>query len=157
MKITGVYFSMKLSILFITCLLSLNSFAVNTVDYQSEIDGFFALYKAGKSNEAVDFIYKSNKYVSSIPDQVKNVKTQLAALQGLVGDIHNIGKIDTYTVGDNFVHVTYLVTYDRQPIRYEFQFFKVKQGWRVYSFSFDDDLTGEVSALARKSALSNKK
>ncbi|WOH36407.1 hypothetical protein RI844_13620 [Thalassotalea fonticola] len=144
---------MKLSILLITTLLSLNTFAS---DYQSEIDEFFELYKNGKINEAVDSIYKSNKYVSSIPDQIINVKNQLSSLKGLVGEINNIGKIDTYAVGDDFVHVTYLVTYDRQPIRYEFQFFKVKQGWRVYSFSFDDELTGEIKVLARKSALSAK-
>jgi len=144
---------MKLSIFLIATLLSLNTFAS---DYQSEIDEFFKLYKNGKVNEAVDSIYKSNKYVSSIPDQIINVKNQLSSLKGLVGEINNIGKIDTYAVGDDFVHVTYLVTYDRQPIRYEFQFFKVKEGWRVYSFSFDDELTGEIKALARESALSAK-
>jgi hypothetical protein len=145
---------MKLSTLLLTTLLSFSSLAS---DYQSEIDDFFKLYQTGKVNEAVDSIYKTNKYVSSIPDQIKNVKTQLTALAGLVGEIHNIGKIDTYSVGDDFVHVTYLVTYDRQPVRYEFQFFKVKQGWRVYSFSFDDSLTDEITALARKAALSSKK
>lgn len=144
---------MKLSILLLTTLLTFNSFAA---DYQSEIDEFFTLYKAGKINEAVDSIYKTNKYVSSIPDQVQNVKTQLSALKGLVGKVNNIGKIDTYNVGNDFVHVTYLVTYDRQPVRYEFQFFKVNEGWRVYSFSFDDDLTDEISSLARKAALSRK-
>ena len=144
---------MKLSILVITTLLSFCSLAS---DYQTEIDDFFKLYKSGKVNEAVDSIYRTNKYVSSMPDQIKNVKTQLSALGGLVGEINNIGEIDTFFVGDNFVHVTYLVTYDRQPLRYEFQFFKVKQGWRVYSFSFDDGLTDDIASLAREAALSPK-
>jgi hypothetical protein len=152
--IKGILPNMKLSVFLIATLLSFNSLAS---DYQSEIDDFFKLYQSGKVNEAVDSIYKTNKYVSSIPDQVKNVKTQLNALEGLVGEINNVGKIDTYFVGDNFVHVTYLVTYDRQPLRYEFQFFKVKQGWRVYSFSFDDALTNEITSLAREAALSSKK
>ena len=149
-----LHLNMKFSILLISTLLTFNSMAS---DYQSEIDEFFELYKIGKVNEAVDSIYKTNKYVSSIPDQIMNVKNQLTSLKGLVGEINNIGKIDTYTVGDDFVHVTYLVTYDRQPIRYEFQFFKVTEGWRVYSFSFDDELTEEIKGLARKSALSSKK
>jgi hypothetical protein len=145
---------MKLSILLIAILFSFSSIAA---DYQSEIDEFFKLYQAGKVDEAVDSIYRTNKYVSSIPDQIQRVKTQLNALGGLVGDINNIGKIDTYSVGNDFVHVTYLATYDRQPVRYEFQFFKVKSGWRIYSFSFDDDLTKEITTLARKAALSSKK
>ena len=145
---------MKLSILLIAILFSVSSLAA---DYQSEIDEFFKLYQSGKVDEAVDSIYRTNKYVSSIPDQIQRVKTQLNALGGLVGDINHIAKIDTYTVGDNLVHVTYLATYDRQPVRYEFQFFKVKSGWRIYSFSFDDDLTKEITTLARKAALSSKK
>lgn len=145
---------MKLSILLIAILFSVSSLAA---DYQSEIDEFFKLYQSGKVDEAVDSIYRTNKYVSSIPDQIQRVKTQLNALGGLVGDINHIGKIDTYTVGDNLVHVTYLATYDRQPVRYEFQFFKVKSGWRIYSFSFDDELTKEITTLARKAALSSKK
>ena len=92
--------------------------------------------------------------MSAIQDQIKKVKTQLSSLEDLVGSVNNIDEINTYHVGDYFVHVTYLVTYDRQPIRYEFQFFKVKEGWRIYSFSFDDNLTEEIKSLARKSALS---
>lgn len=145
---------MKFSIFLITLLVTFNASASN---YQTEIDEFFELYQAGKISDAVDSIYDTNKYVSSIPDQILNIKNQLTSLKGLVGEINNIGKIDTYNVGENFVHVTYLVTYDRQPIRYEFQFFKVKSGWRIYSFSFDDDLTNEISELARKAALSAHK
>ena len=144
---------MKISLFLFTILLSFNSFASG---YQSEIDAFFKLYKKGEINKAIESIYKSNKYVSSNPDQIINIKNQLSSLQGLVGEVNNINKIDTYLVGDNFVHVTYIVTYDRQPIRYEFQFFKVKQGWRISSFSFDDNLTNEIEILARKSALSSK-
>jgi hypothetical protein len=151
---TGVLPHMKLSILLIATLFSFSSLAA---DYQSEIDNFFKLYQSGKVDEAVDSIYRTNKYVSSMPDQIQVVKNQLNSLGGLVGEINNIGKIDTYSVGDNFVHVTYLATYDRQPIRYEFQFFKVKSGWRISSFSFDDDLTIEITTLARKAALSTKK
>ncbi len=124
-----------------------------SADYQSEIDNFFSLYKAEKIDEAVSGIYSTNPYVSAIPDQVKQIKTQLSALKDLVGELNHIDKIDTYEVGDSFIHLTYLVTYDRQPIRFEFQFFKVKQGWRIYSMSFDDDLTDEIKSLAREAAL----
>lgn len=137
-------------ILFILFTTSFNLFAA---DYQQEIDKFFKLYQAGKITEAIDSVYSTNEYVSAIPDQIKNVKTQLSALEGLVGQVHHISKLDTFLVGDAFVYVTYLATYDRQPVRYEFQFFKVKEGWRIYSFSFDDDLS-EIQSQARKAAWS---
>ncbi|TRX56835.1 hypothetical protein [Thalassomonas sp. M1454] len=144
---------MKSIILLISLTVSFNIFAA---DYQQEINKFFELYKKDKIDEAVDSIYSTNEYVSAIPDQIKNVKTQLNALKGMVGQVHHIGQLDTFLVGESFVYVTYLVTYDRQPVRYEFQFFKVKDGWRIYSFSFDDDLS-EIQSQARKAAWSAKK
>jgi len=143
---------MKLTIVILTALLSFNAVAS---DYQTDIDQFFKLYQAGKINEAVDSIYQSNQYVSSVRDQVINVKNQMATLEGLIGEVNNIVKIDTYHVSDQFVHVTYLVTYDRQPMRFEFQFFKVNEGWRIYSFSFDD-IANEIKEIARLAALSRK-
>lgn len=144
---------MKSLILFLSLTVSFNLFAA---DYQQQINNFFELYKKDKIDEAVDSIYSSNEYVSAIPDKIKNVKTQLNALKGMVGKVHHIRQLDTYLVGESFVYVTYLATYDRQPVRYEFQFFKVKDGWRIYSFSFDDDLS-EIQSQARKAAWSAKK
>ena len=126
--------------------LLLLSSGVSANNYQEEVDKFFELYSDEKISDAVDSIYASNKYVSSIPDQVKQIKTQLSSLDDLVSD---------YKVGELFVHVTYLVTYDRQPIRFEFQFFKVKEGWRIYSMSFDDNIDEDIKELARKAALKN--
>lgn len=145
---------MKHMVSLILLLLSTGSMAA---DYQQEIDKFFDLYKAGKTDAAVDSIYKTNQFVSAIPDQIKSVKTQLASLSGLVGSINHIGKVSDYLVGDAIIHITYLVTYDRQPVRFEFQFFKVKEGWRIYMFSFDDGLDDEIKALARQDALKVKK
>ncbi|GAA5194556.1 hypothetical protein [Ferrimonas gelatinilytica] len=129
------------------------SFGVQSAEYQDDIDKFFDLYSSGKVNEAVDTIYSSNSYVSAIPDQIKNIKTQLSALEGLVGSIQHINRVDTFSVGELLVQVTYIVTYARQPVRFEFQFFKVKDGWRTYSFSFDDEIDEEIKAAARKALL----
>ena len=135
--------------------LLLLSSGVSANNYQEEVDKFFELYADEKTSDAVDSIYASNKYVSSIPVQVKQIKTQLSSLDDLVGEINFINKVSDYKVGELFVHVTYLVTYDRQPIRFEFQFFKVKEGWRIYSMSFDDNIDEDIKELARKAALKN--
>lgn len=136
--------------------ISLFSGDLLATEYKNEISEFFALYKEGQIDKAVDSIYRTNSYVSSIPDQIKSVKNQLSSLAGLVGELHHISHVHTYDVGGTFVHVTYLLTYDRQPIRFEFQFFKVKSGWRVYAFSFDDNMDDEIKALARKAAIESR-
>lgn len=121
--------------------------------YQDQIDTFFTLYKADKVDEAIDGIYESNKYVSSASDQIKQLKAQLSSLEELVGKLHFETKIGSFDVGGLFVQETYLVTFDRQPIRFEFQFFKVNDGWRIYSFSFDDDIDEDIEAIAREQAI----
>ena len=140
-----------------TILLLTLSMSALSADYQSEIDKFFKAYQSGSIDKAVEDLYKTNEYVSSIPDQISKIKTQLNSLSGLVGKINTITKIDTYNVGNSVVHVTYFVTYDRQPVRFEFQYFKVNSGWRIYSFSFDDDVDDEITALARKASLESSK
>ncbi|MBB85785.1 MAG: hypothetical protein CMP06_00560 [Xanthomonadales bacterium] len=134
-------------------LLCLTTFAASASGYQDEIDKFFGLYEEGRIEESVDQLYSSNPYVSAVPDQVKQVKSQLRSLEGLVGGLDLKTKLSEYSVGDVFVHVTYLLNYDRQAVRFEFQFFKIKSGWRIDSFSFDTDFDDEVEALARREAL----
>lgn len=121
--------------------------------YQDEIDAFFGLFEQQKMNEAVDRIYSTNSYVSAIPDQVRNIKNQLTSLAGLMGRYHGAVKIDEYMVKGRFVQVTYLVTYERQPLRFEFQFFKAGDNWKIYSFSFDDDIDEAIEAAARERAI----
>lgn len=121
--------------------------------YQDEIDAFFALFDEQKMDQAVDRIYATNSYVSAIPDQVQNIKNQLGSLGGLMGRYHGAVKIDEYMVKGRFVQVTYLVTYERQPLRFEFQFFKAGDNWKIYSFSFDDDIDEAIEAAARDRAI----
>ncbi|MCE2030189.1 hypothetical protein [Sessilibacter corallicola] len=132
------------------------SITANADSYESEIDLFFNLYKKGDINAAVDSIYRTNPYINSIPDQVKNVKTQLGAVEGLVGKMHSLERVDTYSVGKSLVHITYMGIYDRQPIRFEFQFFKTNDGWRVFSFSFDAEVFDKIELLASERAFKSK-
>lgn len=130
--------------------------SVNTAyasEYQKDIDSFFKSLKEGDVEIAITDLYRSNPYVSSVPDQIINLKTQLSALPGLVGELNLLEKVDTYKVSDILHQVTYVATYDRQPVRFEFQYFKIKTGWRIYSMSFDSDLTDELQKFARKNVI----
>lgn len=126
-------------------------------DYQADIDLFFESLEKGEVDIAVDKIYSSNPYVSAIPDGILNIKNQLKALPGIVGKLNKLEKIDTYKVGETLVQVTYIATYDRQPVRFEFQYFKLNDGWRINSMSFDDAIFEKVSELARDRAFSKMK
>lgn len=118
-------------------------------DYNSEIAAFFELYEKGKKVEAVDRIYSTNKWMGSAADAIHNIKTQLQGIEQIVGGYNGKVRIGETNVSDRFVHVTWLTLYDRQPVRMEFQFYRPKGEWIIYSFSFDIDFDDEVQAGAR--------
>jgi hypothetical protein len=125
------------------------SSAALAAGYQDEIDRFFSLYEQGKASEAVDSIYSTNPWVSQAKDQVENVRTQLTGIGRLVGGYQGKQKIGEHNIGDRFTHVTYLSLYERQPVRFEFQFYRPQDKWIVYSFAFDVEFMDEVQAAAR--------
>jgi len=143
----------RLGLIIILSLFSSISSLASTANYMDDIDAFFKLLKSGKSSEAADKIYESNPYVTAIPDAILNVKTQLSGLPTLVGGINAIENVGSYYVGESLAHITYIVTYDRQPLRFEFQYFKVRDGWRISSFSFDDTVFDDVNKAARQAVM----
>jgi hypothetical protein len=141
---------------FMAVVLLLLSSPVFAGSYQDEIDKFFLAYEAGKISEAVDGLYQTNQWINPVGDEVVQVKSQLSSLQSLVGK--NMGKelIATNNVKGRFVQVTYMLLYERQPVRAEFQFYKPKNDWVIYSFGFDTDFDDDIKAVARSQAASGK-
>lgn len=145
---------MKTLIGILIFVISMPSFANG---YEKDIDRFFEGLKKGNIEKIVDELYGSNPYITSVPDQVVHVKNQLKALPALVGELNYLKRLDEYSINNLFTHITYIATYDRQPVRFEFQFFKVKSGWRIYSFSFDAEMDEDLKVFARKRALQASK
>lgn len=119
--------------------------------YESMVARFFQELSAGKAESAVDDLYATNRWISSESDAIINLKTQLVGVGSLVGQYHGVEKIAEYTVGSRFVYLSYMALYDRQPLRFIFEFYKPKEQWRVFSFSFDDDLDDDLEEQAKRS------
>ena len=137
---------MRKYILFLILIIPMSSFAN---DYQQEINEFFKLYESGKKTEAVDSIYRTNPWMRAAADSIEHVKTQLRGIEKLVGNYNGKEKIGEFKIKQRYVHITYLALYDRQPIRMEFQFYRPKTDWIIYSFSFDDKFPDDMEKKAR--------
>jgi hypothetical protein len=44
---------------------------------------------------------------------------------------------------------SYLVKYDRQPLRFIFKFYKPNDKWVLYSYALDDSLDDEIQEAAK--------
>ncbi len=56
-------------------------------------------------------------------------------------------------VGSNYVHLSYLSFFDRQPIRFTFPFYRFDSKWRTQNMSFDASFTDEIKELADQKLL----
>lgn len=124
--------------------------------YQNEIDEFFSLFESGKKSEAVDRVYRTNPWVSQSADSVAQVKTQINSLNQLAGKYLGKELIGENNIKDRFVQVTYIALYERQPFRLEFQFYRPKNNWILYSFSLDTSFDDDVKTASRALTVGKK-
>ena len=108
-------------------------------------DKFFEIYTQKSVNEAVDFLYQDNPWKENIQDAINNIKEKLTGLNSRLGTYHGQVKIGEKNLKDTFVVIHYLIKYERQPLRFEFKFYKPNDEWKVYGFSYDDGISQELS------------
>jgi hypothetical protein len=124
-------------------------------DYDRMVDTFFSKVAEGKPLEAIDLIYGTNPWMSKASDAVQNLRNQFASLEDLVGKYCGHELLIEEVVANRFVYLHYFVAYDRQPMGFHFKFYKPRDQWVLFGFSFDDDIDDEIVERAKK-ALSAK-
>jgi hypothetical protein len=120
------------------------------VSWETAIDGFFARLAAGEAEKAVDQLYEGYPYLSTIADQVNQLKTNFASLTEAVGEFRGQQRLAVERLSDRFVYVWYLAYFDRQPIQFHFSFYKPKDRWQIYQFSYDQSVTAVAQEMARR-------
>lgn len=133
----------KLLTLLIVTVLSTNILKAQTTTEEITTE-FFKTYEKSPQ-KAVDYVFGTNKWMMDRnKDGIENVKTQLTSFLGLVGDYYGYEKITEKSVGESYKLVSYMIKYDRQPVRFTFVFYKPKDRWQVQNFQYDDNLDDEL-------------
>ncbi|OOQ56854.1 hypothetical protein [Mucilaginibacter pedocola] len=145
--------ALKTLLLIAACLLCKPLFAQETPE--SYITRFFAEYKISPLT-AIDKIYASNVWMAGSKEAIDGLKTKLNALS-----VENVGKyygqdlITTKQVTSRLKLYSYMVRFDRQPVRFIFKFYKASDKWMLYSFKFDDQMDTELEQSAKLDAFPN--
>jgi hypothetical protein len=82
-------------------------------------------------------------------DDLDNVKTKMKSLVAVLGDYYGFEQLSEKTVGEHLKMVTFIVRYDREPLRFTFLFYKPKDAWRLNNFSFDEDLDKDLDEASK--------
>lgn len=106
---------------------------------KSTAEKFFKEYQTLGVAKSIDNLYVSNKWMEFSADAVSGLKTQLDGLTlDFVGKFYGYELVKEKKIGENYLFLTYVGRYDRQPIRFDFEFYKPNNTWQIHSFSFDD-------------------
>ncbi|WP_298778131.1 hypothetical protein [uncultured Polaribacter sp.] len=116
---------------------------------QDLINTFFTTYEkdAGK---AVKELYATNKWTERIKDDIdKIVGTVNGFTESYMGKYYGYEIITKKKFSESFELYSYMIKYDRQPIRFIFKFYKPNDKWVLYSYAFDDSLDSEIQEAAK--------
>lgn len=128
-------------------LCSINTFAQS--DPQKIIDEFFTLYKNKGVDTSLDYLFGTNKWMDNSKDQIEGVKLKLNGTLKLLGQHYGYDLITKKSVGNNYWLYTFMVRYDRQPLRFSIMFYKPNDQWRMLNFSYDDNLDDELEEASK--------
>lgn len=119
-------------------------------DPQKIIDEFFTIYKNKSSDEALDHLFKTNKWVSESKDQIEGIKLKIkSTVVKPMGEYYGYDLITKKVISDKITLYTYLIRYDRQPVRFSFLFYNPNGQWRLQNFSYDDKLMDELDEASK--------
>ncbi|MDB5256764.1 MAG: hypothetical protein JWM14_1459 [Chitinophagaceae bacterium] len=144
---------MKLTKLFLGLLLIGTLNTANAQTPEEVMDKFFKTYQKNKPVDAIEELYSHNPWLARKNDDVEKLKTQFRDLQTLVGEYNGHELLYSRNVKDCFMLTTYLVKYDRQPVRFNFQFYKAKDQWILFSFSYDDSFDDDLESAIKSEIL----
>ena len=120
---------------------------------QEMMDSFFKTYEEDKPVEALDELYSHTPWLESVKSNVEKLKMQFKDLKSVVGSYNGYELLYKKEVKGCLVLATYLVKFDRQPIRFNFQFYKPKDKWIIYSFSYDDSFDDDLEEAIKAEIL----
>lgn len=111
---------------------------------EEKVKRFFVEYETIGVSKAIDNLYSENKWSHNLDSAINNLKSQLSLIVGQVGGYNGYDLITEKKAGDSFLQLSYIVKYDRMPIRFSFQFYKPKNEWIIHNFKFDTDVSEEM-------------
>lgn len=107
---------------------------------------FFDLYDSKGPSEALEFVFSTNNWINET--QTLEVKNKLVELTKQLGDYQGKEVISKRSISEDYLLYSFLIKYDRQPIRYLFIYYKPNNKWQLQKFQYDDNLEIELIEAA---------
>lgn len=138
---------MKKILIIILLLVSKISYSQHSSD--DVIKAFFSEYSKNPA-KAVEKIYQTSIWTSRLKDGIEEMKNEVNKYTvDYVGKYYGNELIVKKQFSDSFVLYSYLLKYDRQPIRFIFKLYKPDYKWVLFSLKIDGSLDEEIEQSAK--------
>ncbi|MFN8430290.1 MAG: hypothetical protein U0V04_09945 [Spirosomataceae bacterium] len=118
-------------------LISLASFG-QIVTPKSSVDKFFKDIVSIGTDEAITQAFASNKWMAQNQDAIKNLQDQMATLTpDTFGNFYGHEVVKEKKLGESYMMYIVMARFDRQPIRFTFEFYKPSAKWVLHGLAFD--------------------
>lgn len=113
------------------------------------INNFFDTFPKN-SDKAIDDLYATNPWSVTIKDGIERIKNELNSYTvDSMGEYYGYELITRKEASKSFVLFSYIIKYDRQPVRFSFLFYKPDTIWGLYSFKIDGELSMEIEEASK--------
>jgi hypothetical protein len=109
---------------------------------------FFKKYKDDGTEQAIDYLFSTNKLFTDTA-QISGLKKKLVALKQTVGQYLGKELIAQRNAGKNLYFYAYVLRFENQPVRFTFMFYKPKNDWVLYHFKYDAELDNELEQAGK--------
>jgi len=108
--------------------------------YKALPDSFFTVVSQQGNDAAIDYIFKTNKYLRlKLANNIK-IKNELNNIVKLLGEYYGAELVKTDELSKSYVKLYYLARYDRQPLLFIFTMYKPNDKWRIQQLQFSEKI-----------------
>jgi len=113
------------------------------------IEEFFKNYETKTPEEALEELYRHMPAADRVDDDIASLEIKFKGLKKVVGNYIDYDLITKKDLLNRYIIYTYLVRFEHQPIRFTFEFYKPKENWGLFGFSYDDDFDEELEETTK--------
>ena len=117
------------------------------VDPNKIVETFWTDYETISAEETIDKLYQNSPWIKKAEDEITQLKSQFSDLQNLLGKYYDKELLIKKEIGESYAIYIYMAKFDRQPMRFKFEFYKPDKEWNLHSFSYDFDLDDDFETM----------
>ena len=109
---------------------------------------FFNAYKENPT-KAYGNLFENNKWMKDKKSDIETIKIKLADFISGLGEYYGYELITEKSVGESYILKSFLIKYERQPVRFTFLLYKPNDNWQIQNFTYDTNISDEVEEAAK--------